>query len=78
MTYNKIIKLTVIILLAFQAETAWSDEPVNPDATPEARALLSYIQDISGRLILSGQHNYPLSGSRNSQFVTNYIGKTPV
>lgn len=78
MTYKRTVKIIVVILLAFQAGTAWSDEPVNPDATPEARALLSYIQGISGRLILSGQHNFPLSGSRNSEFVTNYIGKTPV
>lgn len=32
--------------------------PVNPNASPEARALLSYLYSISGKYTLSGQHNY--------------------
>lgn len=78
MNYIRIIKFTLVFLLTCKAGTTWPVEPVNPDATPEARALLSFIQNISGRFILSGQHNFPLSGSRNSEFVTDYIGKTPV
>jgi mannan endo-1,4-beta-mannosidase len=52
-------------------------KPVTPNASPEAVALLEYLQDISGKYILSGQHNFPISRDRNTQFASNYIGKTP-
>lgn len=52
--------------------------PVNPNASPEARALLDLIYNISGKYTLTGQHNFPASGSRNSHFVTWYSGQTPV
>jgi len=39
-------------------------EPVNPHATPEARALLAYIASISGQGFITGQHNFPNDGSR--------------
>ncbi|MCX6627173.1 MAG: hypothetical protein NTW28_06045, partial [Candidatus Solibacter sp.] len=32
-------------------------DPVNPNATPEARALLKTLCGLSGKGILSGQHN---------------------
>jgi mannan endo-1,4-beta-mannosidase len=53
-------------------------EPVTPDASPEARALLETLSAISGKYILTGQHNYPNVKSRNSQFAARYLGKTPV
>jgi hypothetical protein len=53
-------------------------KPVTPNASPEATALLAYIQSLSGRHILSGQHNYPATGDRNSRFAADYIGQTPV
>ena len=34
-------------------------EPVNPNATPEARALLKTLCAASGKGILTGQHNFP-------------------
>lgn len=52
--------------------------PVDSDATPEARALLDYFYSISGRYLLSGQHNYPNTRDRNSQFAARHMGKTPV
>ena len=52
--------------------------PVTADASPEARALLQLLYDISGRHTLSGQHNYPNTRARNSEFAARYIGKTPV
>jgi len=51
---------------------------VTPNASPEATALLAYLKSLSGRYILSGQHNYPASGDRNTRFAADYIGKTPV
>ena len=53
-------------------------KPVTPGASPEAAALLQVLYDISGKYILTGQHNYPAVGARNSEFASKYIGKTPV
>jgi mannan endo-1,4-beta-mannosidase len=39
---------------------------------------LQFLYGISGKYILSGQHNYPTVGDRNSQFAARYVGKTPV
>lgn len=50
----------------------------NPNAAPEAKALLEFLNSISGKYILSGQHNYPNTKDRNSEFAENYIGKMPV
>jgi mannan endo-1,4-beta-mannosidase len=54
-----------------------SPEPVNPHATPEARALLGYIQSISGQAIVTGQHNYPNDGSRWTDLAYDLTGKYP-
>ncbi len=51
--------------------------PVTPDAMPEAVALLQVLRDISGQHTLSGQHNYPATKDRNSQFAARYIGHAP-
>jgi mannan endo-1,4-beta-mannosidase len=53
-------------------------KPVTPNASPEAVALLQLLYDISGKYTLTGQHNYPNTKGRNSQFAAKYIGKTPV
>jgi mannan endo-1,4-beta-mannosidase len=53
-------------------------EPSNPNATPEARALLDLFYRISGKYTLTGQHNYPSTKDHNSRFFANYTGKTPV
>ena len=37
---------------------AQPSEPVNPDASPEARALLAYLSENGREHTLSGQHNY--------------------
>jgi mannan endo-1,4-beta-mannosidase len=52
--------------------------PVTPRASPEAAALLRLLNKASGKFILSGQHNFPNVKSRNSEFASKYIGKTPV
>lgn len=53
-------------------------QPANPEASPEAKALLAFFYEISGKYILSGQHNYPNTRSTNSRFFARYIGKRPV
>jgi mannan endo-1,4-beta-mannosidase len=51
--------------------------PVNPHASPEARALLRYLYSISGHFTLSGQHNYPNSVSRWTDRTYDLAGKYP-
>ena len=74
------IKSGVFIFLIFLSSFSIAQEipPVTPKASPEAKALLKYLQSLSGKYTLSGQHNYPISRDRNSQFAAKYIGKTPV
>ena len=52
-------------------------EPVNPHATPEARALLAYLDSISGKATITGQHNYPNDGSRWTDMAYDLTGKYP-
>ena len=52
-------------------------EPVNPHATPEARALLAYLSSISGKYTITGQHNYPNDSSRWTDLAYDLTGKYP-
>ncbi len=53
-------------------------KPATPNLSPEAYALLEVFYNISGEYILTGQHNYPNTRDRNTQFATEYTGKTSV
>ena len=52
-------------------------ESVNPSATPEARALLKSVCAVSGKFILSGQHNFPNHLSQHSDDTAKVAGKHP-
>ncbi len=73
-----------IALIAFafaallSAQTAANSSPVNPHASPEAKALLKYFYSISGKYVLSGQHNYPNHIARWSDRTYDFTGKYPV
>ncbi|MGD0737396.1 MAG: glycosyl hydrolase [Terracidiphilus sp.] len=54
-----------------------SPQPVNPHATPEARALLAYLDSISGQATITGQHNYPNDGSRWTDLTYDLTAKYP-
>lgn len=60
-----------------QGPAAYNCEPVNPNATPEARALLKRLCGLSGKGILSGQHNFPNQRSQDSDKVAEIVGKYP-
>lgn len=62
---------------ALRAQTQTAPQPVNPHATPEARALLSYIDSISGKATIAGQHNYPNVGARWTDMAYDLSGKYP-
>lgn len=53
-------------------------KPVTPKASPEAAALLNFFYSISNKYTLTGQHNFPNIKDRNTRFVAEYIGQTPV
>ena len=60
------------------AQSAQPDAaPVNPDATPAARALLHEIDAVSGKWTMSGQHNFPNTVSRYSDRVYDLTGHFP-
>jgi mannan endo-1,4-beta-mannosidase len=72
--------LAVFFLLTLSSPLISADsiKPITPNASPEARALLQFLHDISGKFTLTGQHNYPNTKDRNTRFAAEYIGKTPV
>lgn len=52
-------------------------EPVNPNATPQARELLKTLCAISGKVTLTGMRNYPGEVSQYSDRVAATAGKHP-
>jgi mannan endo-1,4-beta-mannosidase len=74
--------LLIIILMIFTSLNILASEkniqPVSPNASPEAKALLEMIYSISGKYTLTGQHNYPNTHSRNTKFAEKVIGSSPV
>ena len=78
---HKILFLSVAVFFLYPGiSTAQENStgPVTPNASPQARALLKFFYSISGRYILTGQHNFPNVQGRNTKFAAEYIGKTPV
>ena len=59
------------------APPPYNCEPANPNATPEARALLKTLCAISGKGTLTGQHNFPNQRSQDSDKVFGITGKYP-
>ena len=53
-------------------------DPVIPNASPEARALLKFLYQISGKHTLTGQHNYAAEQGYSTQLMTRLAHKTPV
>jgi mannan endo-1,4-beta-mannosidase len=51
--------------------------PVNTRTSAEARALLSFLQGISGKQILIGQHNYTMNRAQYSEKAAEISGKYP-
>lgn len=70
---NSILPI-LLLALAMNPAPASAAEPVNPDASPEARALLAYLYEISGEHTLSGQHCVPLVGSTRLASVQKHFG----
>ena len=67
----------VLLLLCRAPLGAQAQSPVNPHASPEARALLNYLYSISGHYILTGQHNYPNTIANWTDRAYDFTGKYP-
>ncbi len=65
------------VLLLVSTIPARAQAPVNPNASPEARALLQTLYSISGRYTLAGQHNYPNHIARWTDRAYDLTGKYP-
>ncbi len=63
----------IIACFFYSAATAQSFQPVNKNASPEAKKLLSYLYSINGKYILSGQHG----DERFLDTVQSITGKYP-
>jgi mannan endo-1,4-beta-mannosidase len=51
--------------------------PVTPDASPEVKALLGLLLEISGKCTLTGQHNYPNTKDSYTRRAAQVCGKIP-
>src|ERR1044072_1304685 len=72
----KILTLSFLLLTSSHA-AAQGLQPVNRDASPEARKLLSYLYSLRGRHTLSGQHNYNHELNRYLGVAHELTGKYP-
>ena len=72
---NSLLALPLLVTSLMMAQNA--PQPVNPKASPEARALLGYFYALSGQYTLTGQHNYPLSIARWTDRTLELTGKMP-
>ena len=80
MKMRHLVFVAVIIAMAVSSVFGQNEtvKPATPHASPEARALLQLIYNLSGKYTLTGQHNFPAAGDRNSVFAAGYEGKPPV
>jgi mannan endo-1,4-beta-mannosidase len=73
--YTKLKSVLIFLLLFCNFN---SNAQVTRDASSEAKALLDLYYKITGKYTLTGQHNYPDTKNRNTRFVNEYTGETPI
>ena len=71
------IAILPFLLLACLSGQAQPFQAVNRDISPQAKKLLSYLYEINGKYILSGEHNYNQEMNRYSDSVKAFTGKYP-
>ena len=69
--------LSSTFVLCFSFSQAQPFQPVNKNASPEAKKLLTYLYSISGKYMLAGQHNYNNQPNRFSDSAYAIGGKQP-
>ena len=78
MHFSKFFIVPIILLLIFSCSTVQDFAPVNPEASKEAKELLSYLYSLKGKQVLSGQHNYPNELQRSTDNIISMAGQKPV
>lgn len=76
---KQILIIPILFILLLSQAYSQSFKPVNPNASPEAKALLSYLYSLKGKSILSAQHNYPSPKeyTRSTDSIIAMTGKVP-
>jgi mannan endo-1,4-beta-mannosidase len=77
MRIRRIGGLLLAVVLGCAGWARAATEPVNPHASPEARALLALINSISGQATISGQHNFPNDASRWTDLAYDLTSRYP-
>ena len=75
---KKLILILMLTGLLAGCDRNCTIEPVNPDASPEARQLLEFLHSIRGKYTLAGQHNYISAPGKYDSVVYAITGKRPV
>jgi mannan endo-1,4-beta-mannosidase len=73
----RFLRLALAVCALVAPSLTLAQQPVNPHATPEARALLALLTSISGKGIVTGQHNFPNDGSKWTDRAYDITGKYP-
>jgi mannan endo-1,4-beta-mannosidase len=69
--------LLFVLLAGLLDFTGCATRPVTPHASPEAVALLKFIQSQAGKHVLTGQHNFPNTKDDSTRRITAIYGKIP-
>ena len=77
MTHKTFIPLFLSLFLLL-ASCGQTPPPVNPNASPEAKELLKLLYNVSGKYVISGQHNYTKELNRSTDSTVAITGKTPL
>jgi hypothetical protein len=72
----RVILLLIAFVVASSSLSTLAVEPVTPDASPEARAVLEYLHEMKGRKTLAGQMWVPW-GADEIETVERITGKLP-
>ncbi|MDD6210389.1 MAG: glycosyl hydrolase [Bacteroidales bacterium] len=80
---NTVLKSTFLFLIGIifwgcASSSAPKFDPVNPNASPEAKQLLEFLYSIQGKYTLAGQHNFVSDLQRYDKLVTEITGEKPV
>ena len=77
-TLFKIALCSIASFLFLSCQSFVGNVPVNPDASPEAKQLLSFLYSVQGEYTLSGQHNFVSDLQCYDEKAFEITGKTPV
>jgi len=76
---KRLLLIPLLILTLCLVATSKTYEPVNKNASPEAKALLNFLYSLQGKATLSAQHNYPSPKeyTRSTDSIIAMTGKVP-